>query len=164
MPQQTQCVQCTNVDHDSKFCQQHVVSPLVPEKWRLSNDNKEGSIRQPHCIFRGPPSTFLVCNKSEVYRIRLHYPVQLKFVAGTFEMVSCIAYNNSILIIRHLEMGQVSFYDYLSILTSKFPGQKEELKTFFAERNVDPKAGVKELKSKAKDYIISTTTVIMMTL
>ena len=79
-------------------------------------------------------------------------------------MVSCIAYNNSILIIRHLEMGQVSFYDYLSILTSKFPGQKEELKTFFAERNVDPKAGVKELKSKAKDYIISTTTVIMMTL
>ena len=51
-------------------------------------------------------------------------------------------------------MGQVSFYDYLSILTPKVPGQKEELKTFLAERNVvDPKAGVKELNSKAKDYI-----------
>ena len=155
MPEQTQCVQCMNVNHDSKFCQQHVVSPLVPEKWRLSDDNKEGSIEQPHCICRGPPSTFFVCNKSVVYSIRLHYPVQVKVVAGTFEMVSCIAYNNGILIISHLDMEKVSFYDYLSTLTPKVPGRKEELKTFLAERNivVDPRAGVKELKSKAKDYI-----------
>lgn len=62
MPEQTQCVQCMNVNHDSKFCQKHVVSPLVPEKWRLSDDNKDGSIEQPHCICRGPPSTFCVCN------------------------------------------------------------------------------------------------------
>lgn len=52
-------------------------------------------------------------------------------------------------------MGKVSFYDYLSTLTPKVPGRKKELKTFLAERNivVDPRAGVKELKSKAKDYI-----------
>ena len=49
-------------------------------------------------------------------------------------------------------MGKVSFYDYLSTLAPKVPGRKEELKTFLAERNivVDPRAGVKELKSKAK--------------
>ena len=89
-----------------------------------------------------------------VYSIRLHYPVQVKVVAGTFEMVSCIAYNNGILIISHLDMGKVSFYDYLSTLTPKVPGRKEELKTFLAERNVvDPRAGVKELKSKAKDLL-----------
>lgn len=131
------------------------MSPLVPEKWRLSNDNKEGSIEQLHCICRGPPSTFFVCNKSVVYSIRLHYPVQVNVVAGTFEMASSIACNNSILIISHLNMGKVSFYCYLSTLTPKVPGRKEELKTFLAERNivVDPRAGVKELKSKAKNYI-----------
>ena len=96
----------------------------------------------------------MVCNKSVVYSIRLHYPVHVKVVAGTFEMVSCIAYNNGILISSHLDMGKVSFYDYLSTLTPTVPGRKEELKTFLAERNVvDPRAGVKELKSKAKEYI-----------
>ena len=112
------------------------MSPLVPEKRRLSDDNREGSIEQPHCICRGPPSTFFVCNRSVVYCIRLHYPVQVNVVAGTFEIVSCIAYNNGILIISHLDMGKVSFYGYLSTLTPKVPSRKEELKTFLAESEV----------------------------
>ena len=59
------------------------------------------------------------------------------------------------MILSHLDMGKVSFSAYLSTLTPKVPGRKEELKTFLAKRNilVDPRAGVKELKSKAKGYI-----------
>lgn len=90
LPQQAKCNQFTKADHDSNFCQHHVVSLLVPEKWRLSEDNEEGRIEQPQCICRGPPSTFFVCTKSVVYSVGLHNPVQVKVASGTLEMVSCI--------------------------------------------------------------------------
>ena len=79
LPEPTKCVQSTKIGQDSNFYGHHVESPLVPEKWRLSDHNKEGSEEQPHCICRGPPFTFFVCNKSMVYSIRLHYSVLPSF-------------------------------------------------------------------------------------
>ena len=84
LPKDSKCDCCRKDSHDETFCQEYVVSPLVPEKWRLSEDNKEGSIEQPHCICRLPPSTFFVCNKTTIYSLRLHYPVQVKLFSIPF--------------------------------------------------------------------------------
>ena len=138
-----------------KFCQEYVVSPLVPEKWRLSEDNKEGCITQPHCICRGPPSTFFVCNKTTIYSLRSHYPVQVKTVLQSLGCVSCISYNEGIILISQLDVGKVTFYDYLFKLTPKPPSRKEELQEFLRERDVPfaSQSNVKELRAKAKEYI-----------
>ena len=44
LPENSRCEYCKQPGHDSNFCQHLVVTPLVPEKWRLSEGNKEGRI------------------------------------------------------------------------------------------------------------------------
>lgn len=155
LPNDSKCLCCREESHNNKFCQEYVVSPLVPEKWRLSEDNKEGCITQPHCICRGPPSTFFVCNKTTIYSLRLHYPVQVKTVLQSLSCISCISYNDGIILISQLDVGKVTFYDYLFKLTPKMPSRKEELQEYLRERDVPfaSQSNVKELRAKAKEYI-----------
>lgn len=155
MPSNTYCQDCQQPHHDRAFCQNHVVSPLVPEKWRLSEDNKEGTIEKPLCICRGPPSTFFVCNKSSIYSLRLHYPVQIKLVAKDYSHIPCIAYNSGVLLISDLSSGRICFLDYLATLTPKIPQKKADIRLFLEERGVavDAKSTVRELRSKAKEYL-----------
>ena len=159
LPQDSKYVCCRNDSHDDKFCQEYVVSPLVPEKWRLSEDNKEGCIEQPHCICRGPPSTFFVCNKTTINFIAcacttLWDPVQVKNVLQSLISVSFISYNDGIVLISQIiDPGKVTYYDYLSTLTPKIPSRKEELQEFLREQNVPfvPRSNVKELSSKPRN-------------
>lgn len=124
----------------TSFVRSIVLLPLVPEKWRLSEDKKEGCITQPHCMCRGPPSTL---------------PVQVKTVLQSLSCVSCISYNDGIILISQLDVGKVTFYDYLFKLTPKTLSRKEELQEYLRKRDIPfaSQSNIKELRAKAKEYI-----------
>ena len=86
----------------------------------------------------------------------MHYPVQIKLVAKNCKL-SCIAYDSGLILISDLAIGKVCFHDYLGVLTPKIPDKKAGIGRFLNERGVvvAPKASLRELKSKAKEYVQS---------
>ena len=56
-----------------------VVNPLIPEKWRLCQDNKENIIKQPISICCRNLSQILILDNSSkcVFSSRSHYPVEV---------------------------------------------------------------------------------------
>ena len=58
---------------------QTVVHPLIPEKWRLCQDNKNNIIKQPISICCGNLSQIFILDNSSkcVFSCRLHYPVEV---------------------------------------------------------------------------------------
>ncbi len=57
-----------------------ICHPLVPEKWKFSNDNIEGVIKHPICITCGQISELLVldASMSAFFAVRLHSPADVK--------------------------------------------------------------------------------------
>ena len=88
--------------------------------------------------------------------------MQLKVVEGTFEMVSCIAYNNGVLMTSHLDMRKVSFHDYLSTLSPKIPSRKEDLKAFLTERALLLMQEQKSTNLNLRQRNMSTAMIVIM--
>ena len=81
--------------------------------------------------------------------------MQVKTVLQSLSCVSCISYNDGLILISQLDVGKVTFYDYLFKLILKTSSRKEELQEFLRERDVPfaSQSNVKELRAKAKEYI-----------
>lgn len=81
--------------------------------------------------------------------------MQVKTVLQSQGCVSCISYNDGIILISQLDVGKGTFYNYLFKLIPKTPSRKEELQEFLRQRDVPfaSQSNVKELRDKAKEYI-----------
>ena len=79
----------------------YVVHPLVPERWRVFDENKEGVIKTPIAVCFGTISQLLVLDKhtSSIYALRLHYPVQVKQLYKDLNNSHDISYSDGLLFV-----------------------------------------------------------------
>ena len=147
LPDNNRCARC--LSHSSTFCDVCVIDPLVPEKWRLSETNKEGCIKRPHAICNGPPSMLFVANDKTIYSMRLHYPVEIQVVSSQEnEKFGFLAYINGVILYSKLKAKCVCFRDITGCLVPKLPTRKGELREFLEKRNIvySRNNNVKQLK------------------
>ena len=162
------CPVCSSKEGDTSRCDDclslctngicrlcHVVQPLVPERWRLAEDNQERVIESPLGICAGPPSIFFVFNENNIFSVRLHYPVQVTKVISDLKKWSSVCYWKGIIIFSEMESGQLEIYDFKDVLIPKLPSRKDELQRFLTARNIlfQPNAKVAALKEHGREYI-----------
>ena len=129
LPDNNRCAPC--LLQTSVFCDVRVIHLLVPEKWCLSETNKEGCIKRPHAICNGPPSMLFVANEKTIYSIRLQV-----VSSQENEKFACLAYINGVVLYSKLKAKCVCFRDITGCLVPKLSTRKEELREFLEKRNV----------------------------
>ena len=94
----------------------HVLHPLVPEKWRFTEDNMEGAVKTPISITKGNMRQLPVldASTSSIFTVRLHYPAQVKKMYTGLVKPRAISYSEGILFILNEE--SLSYVDHKGVL------------------------------------------------
>ena len=91
-----------------------VVHTVVPEKFRVTNENKPGIFAQPVAICASSGTTVFVADigKNAVFKVRVgHYPAGIDSVVLGLDKPLALSYHNGILFIAECNKNRIVFRD-----------------------------------------------------
>ena len=132
--------------------------PLCPEKFLYSEDNTEGAIKHPISVAVGDVQSgvFVLTAHGKIYRVRQHYPAQVKELATIKDSPKGLSYSNGIIYVTCL--NKLLFMDFKGILRPPASLTRPVLKSIMtrfhlaSQNEIENTLGANDMKRKIKQY------------